>query len=431
MPSLVIRPIPKENEYILGYVLRVIRENYIHDAYGFLSQFTHAKTLRTCLAKFLLKDFDLDLFCTYLKKDHQQILALYDSPLTELPLANIPTICSFCYQENSFINKCWISPLNVICEKHLVFLTNKCLECGYVFEWQHLQFHTCKRCQKPIVSSKFNRTLICTSPYLDYTLNKKRLFSESEKQVLGILSFFLLLTQGYTLYDSTSKFYRKHDFLQERILITYDNTLNFFLQNNLFENFLIQCHENELQNMDHLYTCLKSIDNYITDKTIKLKLLSTAKKCYFLKTKISKQIFKKLKEILDLNSSYHNDTVNQKSIDRDLFNLVPLFHFKYVTKIDKTTLILLIENSFIEVIKSNKGAYKYISIESLHKLMMCLKSSSTSLVDSESSKIIKFIDLSTVQKIDFLYFVVYGVGKPFKYEYDVLQGINATKILIE
>lgn len=430
MPSLVIRPIPKENEHILGYILRVIRENYIHDAYGFLSQFTEAKTLRTCLTKFLTKDFDLDLFCTYLKKDHQQILALYDSPFSELSLANIPTICSFCYQETSFINRYWISPLNVICEKHLVFLTNKCLECGYVFEWQNLQFHTCRRCQKPIVSSKLNKILMCNSPYLDYTLNKKKLFSESEKQVLGILSFFLLLTQGYTLYDATSKFYRKHDFLQEKILTTYDNALIFFLENNLFENLLIQCYENELQNMDHLYTCLRSIDNYITDKTIKLELLSTAKKCYFLKTKISKQIYRKLKEILDLNSSYHNDSVNQQTIGREVFNLVPLFHFKYVTKTDKTTLILLIENSFINVIKSKKGAYKYISIESLHKLMICLKSSSTSLADSDSSKVIKFIDLNTEQKIDFLYFVINGFGKPYQYEYDLLKGINETKIIM-
>lgn len=431
MLSLVIRPIPKENEHILGYVFRVLNENYIHDAYGFLSQFTKGKSLRSCLSNFLSKDFDLNLFCSYVGKDHIEILSLYDNDFTEIPLANIPTICSFCYQEIGFINKYWTSPLNIICEKHLVFLTNKCLECGHVFEWRNIQFHTCKNCHKPIVSSKISSLVISKSPYLDYLLNKKQLFSISEQQILSVISFFLLLTHGYTLYATDSKFYRKHDFLQEKILASYDNALNFFLENNLFESFLIEYHENQPQSLDSLYTCFTSINDFINDREIRLKLLTTIKKCFFLKTKVSKQTYRNLKSILDINSNYHNNKINHTNINRELFNLVSLFHFKYITKTNKETLILLIEHSFIKVIKNKQGQYKYISIESVHNLMVCQKNLSISLIGYDPSSIKKFIDLDKEQKLDFLYFVVNGVGKSYQYEYDVLKGINETKILID
>lgn len=432
MNSLVIRPNPIDNEHILGYVLRIIRLNYIHDAYHFLSLFTHTKSLKQCLSNIFTQDFNIELFSSYLRKDPQVILALlFQDQELEIPVSNVPTICSFCYAEQGFINKKWMSPLHVICEKHLVFLTNKCKHCDRVFEWHFLQFYTCRTCKQKIISDAISPLLQSNSPYLDYILNKKNRFTFSERQLADILSFFLILTKGYSFYYTQNSFYRMHDFSQENILESYDSSLNYFLKYNLFENFLIQSYENtpyDIQSRNRIYECFSHIDQYINDKSLRLKLIDTIKKCYFLKNKISKPNFKKITSIIYSNSCYHNDYINVNNFGREIFDLVKLFQFKYITKTNASTLDFLLENSFIDALKCKNGNYKYISIYSLYKLMSVLKVSSSLVSRNDEQYVKKFSDLDVEQKKNFLYSILNG--QPYKYEYDVLIGIDGIKVVM-
>ena len=431
MNSLVIRPNPLDNEHILGYVFRIIRLNYIHDAQQYLSQFTNAKSLRKCLTNILNQEFDINLFSEHLRKDPELIRSLYWQEQLNKPTSNCPTICSLCYAKQSFIDKNWMSPLQVICEKHLVFLTNKCKHCGRVLEWQFIEFHTCRTCKEPIFSDPIEPSLLSQSLYLDYILNKRRHFSFSDHQLASTLSFFLLLTEGQSYYNTQSNFYRAHDYSQKRILASYDCSLNYFLKNNLFEDFLIQLYENtpyDTQRRNRIYECFTQIDQYINDQFVRHQLISSIKKCYFLKNKISKSVYVKIKSIINSNSNYHNSYIGLNNIRREIFDLITLFQFKYITKTNTSTLKFLIENSFIDVLKSKNGTYKYISIYSLYKLMNSLKMYSSILNSNDEKNLIKFRNLSIEDKKNFLYSVL--GGSPCKYEYNVLTGIDDIKVVI-
>lgn len=431
MNSLVIRPNPLDNEYILGYVFRIIKLNYIHDAHQYLSRFTNAKSLRKCLTNILAQEFDIALFSKHLRKDTNFLKDLYCEQQLYKSTSNCPTICSLCYAEQGFINKKWMSPLQVICEKHLVFLTNKCKHCGRVLEWQFMQFHICRTCKEPISSDPIDPLLLSQSLYLDYILNKKRLYSLSDQQLANTLSFFLMLTESHSYINSQNSFYRSHDYSQKNILESYDCALNYFLKNNLFEDFLIRLYENtpyDAQHRNRIYDCFIHIDQYINDKFVRQQLINSIKKCYFLKYKISQSSYNKIESIINSNSNYHNSHIGINNIRREIFDLITLFQFKYITKTDSYTLRFLIENCFIDVLKSKNGTYQYISIYSLYKLMNLLKINSSILNNNDEKNSIKFQDLSIEDKKNFLYSIL--DGNPCKYEYNVLTGIDDINIVI-
>lgn len=240
-----------------------------------------------------------------------------------------------------------------------------------------------------------------------------------------------MLTIGVSLF-SKSSFTRAHEFSQEKILESYDNALNFFLKFNLFEDFLIKIYENtpyDIQLRNVFYECFTNIDQYINKKPIRDKLLKSIKNCYFLKTKITNSNYQKIKSVIDTNCGYHNNHLHIDNFQRESFDLVTLFQFKYITKTNTSTLQFLIENSFIQVLKSENGTYQYISIYSLYRLMSFLKISSVILTKNYDSTFKKFIDLNTEDKKDFLYSVL--IGNPYKYEYDVLTGIDNIKVILE
>lgn len=214
-------------------------------------------------------------------------------------------------------------------------------------------------------------------------------------------------------------------------MASYDCSLNYFLKNNLFEDFLIQLYENtpyDTQRRSRIYECFTQIDQYINDQFVRHQLISSIKKCYFLKNKISKSVYVKIKSIINSNSNYHNSYIGLNNIRREIFDLITLFQFKYITKTNTSTLKFLIENSFIDVLKSKNGTYKYISIYSLYKLMNSLKMYSSILNSNDEKNLIKFRDLSIEDKKNFLYSVL--GGSPCKYEYNVLTGIDDIKVVI-
>lgn len=431
MNTLVVRPKPIDDEYILGYIIRVMRLNYIHDNYQFLSNFTNAKSLRKTLSNIATKDFRIELFSLYVSKSSQLISNLYVEDYLQKYTSTIPKICSFCYAKEGFINKKWLLPVNVICERHLVFLTNKCNKCGRVLEWHFLQFYICRTCKQSINSTPIPQSLCSTSPYLQYILNKKQQFIFSDQQIIDVMGFFLMLTKGYSLYTNQIFFYRVHEFSQEKILESYDDSLNYFLKYNLFENFLIETYENtpyDIDRRNRFYDCFQNIDQYINDKNIRSKLLESIKKVYFVKNRISNSAFHKIKSIISLNISYHAGQIIDENLKREMFDLVTLFQFKYITKTQTSTLIFLIANSFIDVLKCKNGRYKYISIYSIYKITSMLKAASSSLLYDDEKYIKKFIDLNKEQKKDFLYSIMNG--HPYKYEYDILIGIDGIKILM-
>lgn len=431
MNTLVIRLVPRSNEYILGYIFRLVRSNYIKDPFDYLSQFTEAKSLRKSLRNIADKNFDLDTFSTHIKKNQETIAGLYVSEQLTNTSSDFPKICSKCYAKEGFINKDWLSPLQLICEKHLVFLASKCSNCGRVLEWHFLQFFICRTCKQPITSAEVDPNLLKSSPYLTYCLQKKSYLNFSKEDLIGIISFFLILTIGVSLFQKSS-FTRAHEFSQEKILESYDNALNFFLEFNLFEDFLIKAYENtpyDIQHRNMFYGCFTNIDQYINNKPIRDKLLKSIKNCYFLKTKITNNNYQKIKSIIEANYDYHNNRLHIDNFQRESFDLVTLFQFKYITKTNASTLQFLIENSFVRVLKSENGTYQYISIYSLYRLMNLLKTSSVILTKNYDSTFKKFIDLDTEEKKDFLYSLL--SGRPYKYEYDVLTGLDNIKVILE
>lgn len=177
------------------------------------------------------------------------------------------------------------------------------------------------------------------------------------------------------------------------------------------------------------YGCFTNIDQYINNKPIRDKLLKSIKNCYFLKTKITNNNYHKIKSIIEANYDYHNNRLHINNFQRESFDLVTLFQFKYITKTNASTLQFLIENSFVRVLKSENGTYQYISIYSLYRLMNLLKTSSVILTRNYDSTFKKFIDLDTEEKKDFLYSLL--SGRPYKYEYDVLTGLDNIKLILE